>query len=126
MFDAQLLFAGANPQAGIRVYSPWTPKKADHLRATLEVVHIIPGCVIEVEIWTKNTEDGGDGTNADAAAATIIVGNVQGRQTLEWFSAGNITLKELVRYRFTVTGQNVTDWVLFRMLPIVWFDAVQA
>lgn len=33
-------------------------------------------------------------------------------------------LLELVRYRFECSGSNDTDWILFRMLPAVWFDAV--
>lgn len=126
MFDAQLLFCGSVPATGIMMYSPWFPRQADHLRATLEVVQI-NGATIEIMVFTKNTEDGGDGTNADSAVGpTNITANAVGRTTTEWYSSGTIALKEMVRYRFEVTGANVTDWVLFRMLAPVWFSAVKA
>jgi len=33
-------------------------------------------------------------------------------------------MNELVRYGFEVSG-TAGDWVLFRMLPPVWFDSVK-
>lgn len=124
MFDAQLLFPGSSPETGIIIFSPWFPRGGDHLRATLEVAQI-NGATIKVEVFTKNTEDGGDGQDADNTFGTNITTNVIGRTTQEWYSSGNIALKELVRYRYTVTGSNVSDWVLFRMLAPIWFDAVK-
>jgi len=122
MFDAQLLFCGSVPGTGIMVYSPWFPGGGDSLRATAELVQV-NGATLKVEVFTKNTEDTGDGTNADAA--TNITLAATGRTTAEWTS-GTATLKELVRYRFKVTGALVSDWVLFRMLAPVWFEAVKA
>jgi len=122
MFDAQLLFPGSVPATGIMVYSPWFPKQGDSLRATAELVQV-NGATLKVEAFSKNTEDTGDGTNADAA--TNITLAATGRTTAEWTS-GTATLKELVRYRFKVTGTVVSDWVLFRMLAPVWFDSVKA
>src|SRR5688572_7075425 len=80
MFDAQLLFCGAVPATGIKVYSPWMSRPSDHLRATLEVAAIV-GATIKVEVFTKNSEDGGDGTNADSGAGTFISANAVGRTT---------------------------------------------
>jgi len=122
MFDAQLLFPGASPGTGIKVYSPWFPRQGDSLRATAELVHV-NGATLKVTVFSKNTEDTGDGTNADAG--TTITLAAAGRTTAEWTS-GTATLKELVRYRFEVTGTLVSDWVLFRMLAPVWFDSVRA
>lgn len=122
MFDSQLLFCGSVPATGILVYSPWFPRKGDSLRATAELVQVNGG-TLKVEVFSKNTEDTGDGTNADAA--TNITLAATGRTTAEWTS-GTATLKELVRYRFKVTGTVVSDWVLFRMLSPVWFDTVKA
>lgn len=122
MFDAQLLFPGSNPGTGIRVFSPWFPRQGDSVRMTLEVVQI-NAATLEAEVFTKNTEDAGDGTDADTA--TSIVASAVGRTTTEWTS-GTASLLELVRYRFIVTGSNVTDWILFRMLSPVWFDSLRA
>jgi hypothetical protein len=125
MFDAQLLFCGSVPATGIKVYSPWFPRQADHLRASLEVVQI-NGATIKVEVFTKNSEDSGDGADADSGGGTFISTNAVGRTTTEWYSTGTVTLKEMVRYRFTVTGTLVSHWVLFRMLSPIWFNAVKA
>jgi len=126
MFDAQLLFPGSVPSTGIKVYSPWFARQADSARVTLEVVQI-NGATIVVEVFTKNTEDDGDGLNADSAGApTKITANVVGRTTTEWLWAGTISLKEMVRYRYTITGNEVSDWVLFRMVSPAWFDSVKA
>ena len=126
MFDGQLLFPGSVPSTGIMVYSPWFPRQADHLRVSLEVVQI-NGATIKVEVFTKNSEDSGDGTNADSAGVpTNITANAVGRTTTEWYSSGTIGLLEMVRYRFKVTGTSVSDWVLFRMLSPIWFNAVKA
>jgi hypothetical protein len=125
MFDAQLLFCGSVPATGIKVYSPWFPRQADHLRASLEVVQI-NGATIKVEVFTKNSEDGGDGADADSGGGSFISTNVVGRTTTEWYSTGTIALLEMVRYRFTVTGATTAHWVLFRMLAPVWFNAVKA
>jgi hypothetical protein len=122
MFEAQMLFPGAVPATGIMVYGPWFSKQGDSLRATVDIAQV-NGATLKVEVFSKNTEDTGDGTNADAA--TNITSGATGRTTAEWTS-GTATLKELVRYRFKVTGAVVSDWVLFRMLSPVWFDSVKA
>ena len=126
MFDAQLLFPGSVPATGIKVFSPWFPRQADSLRVTLEVVQI-NGATIKVELFTKKAEDSGDGANADSGGTpTNITASAAGRTTTEWLATGTITISELVRYRFTVTGADVSDWVLFRMLSPVWFNSVRA
>ncbi len=93
---------------------------------TLELV-AVSGATIVVELFTKNSEDSGDGQNADSSGTPqSITASSAGRTTAEWLAAGTISLLELVRYRFRVTGSNAFDWALFRMLAPVWFDAVIA
>lgn len=126
MFDGQLLFPGAVPATGIKIYGPWMPKGGDHVRITAECLQV-DGATLKVELFTKNSEDSGDGTNADSGGVpTNITLNATGRTTTEWYSTGTVTLKEMVRYRFTVTGAIQTDWILFRMLAPVWFNAAKA
>ena len=118
MFDAQVLFRGCI------VFSPWYPRGGDNCRQTMEIVHV-SGATLKVELFTKNKEDAGDGANADAAGTPVdITSNTAGRTTQEWLSRSTIGLKELVRYKFTVTGTNAFDWVLFRMLTPQWFNSV--
>jgi len=102
---------------GTEVYSPWFPRQGDNARFTLEVV-AVSSATLKVEVFTKNSEDAGDGTIVSGVSATSTTVE---RKVFE--AEGG--LEELVRYKFTVTDA-VTKWVLFRMLRPVWFDSVEA
>ena len=115
MFEAQMLIVNAGSYA---VYSPWFPRGGDNLRATLEVVNRSGTPTLTVTVYTKNTEDVGNGTEANT---TTISGGAAGRTVAEW--AG--VTKQLVRYKFAPTG-TAGDWTLFRMLAPIWFDSVVA
>jgi hypothetical protein len=119
MFEAQYLITD-DEDVGIVVDSPWFPRQGDKIRYTLDLVQAV-GATIQVGILHKNSEDTGDG---GAAVSTITATSTLGRTGQE-FATG---LKELVRYQFTVkaTGSPLPGYVLFRMLPPVWFDAVAA
>lgn len=121
MFDAQLLFPGA-AGAALSFYGPWMRRGGDNLRVTVDVVARVSS-QLTVRVFTKNTEDSGDGIDADAG--TSIVTTATGRASAEWTSG--TTLQELVRYKYTVqsTGSGAGDWVLFRMLTPIWFDTVK-
>ena len=82
MFEAQLLMVEST------VFSPWFPRGGDGVRATLDVVKI-SGATIKVELFTKNSEDTGDGDNADTTAGTKqnISRSSVGRTTEEWSQA---------------------------------------
>ena len=118
MFEAQLLRANAN--SSTLVYSPWMPRGADSAILTVDLVALDSGSKVTVEVFHKNSEDTGDGTLFSGVSA---VRNSKGRTSSTW--AG---LKELVRYRFTCNSEleDTASWILFRMLPPVWFDSVVA
>ncbi len=117
MIDAILLFSGAT------VYGPWFSRNADMLRVAAECV-ARNGATLVVDLVTKDADDTGDGTDVDTG--TDITLNTPGMVTGEWRSkAGQAGVEHLLRFRYTVTGANATDWILFRMLPPCWFDAVQ-
>lgn len=125
MFEAQLLQSQVD--TSYSVFSPWMFRGGDALLATLEVVEVgDSGGSVVVEVFTKNTEDTGEGENADSTSTKKITGNSVGRTSLEWESGvANVDLLELVRYKFTIGGSDAgDDWVLFRMLSPVWFDSV--
>ena len=112
MFQAQLLMGGST------IYGPWMERQADNISMTAEAVEI-SSATFKVELWTKNSEDTGDGSNANATKS--IERTTTGRSSLEYVG----DLKEWVRYKYTVVGQSTT-WVLFRMLDPTWFDDVEA
>ncbi len=119
MFESQLLFGAGGD--GAEVFSPWFPRQGDNAICTLEVVRI-SGASIQVELFTKNSEDTGDGALVTPASGTgDITRTTVGRESNEWEGG----LEELVRYKFTVADAT-TKWVLFRMLPPVWFDSADA
>ena len=120
MFEAQLLKVAST------VYSPWFPRGGCSITATLEVIEIDGSDItINVEIFTKASEAAGAGTDAEAGTdITRTLGDGPGRTSETWVGKVN----DLVRYKFTVVNESSEDpgWVLFRMLPPQWFDAVKA
>jgi hypothetical protein len=77
------------------------------------------GATIDVEVFTKNTEDTGDGSVVSPSTGSLASLTGVGQTSATW---GPSTLKELVRYRYTV--KSTSEWLVFRMLPPVWFDSV--
>jgi hypothetical protein len=122
MFEAQYLWS-TDEADGHSVFSPWFPRQGDCIRYTLDFIHKLNGSPqIRVQLFHKNTEDTGDGSNTGSAIA-FTSSDAQRHQ--QEFTSG---LKELVRYKFTVKADSadVAQGILFRMLPPVWFDIVLA
>lgn len=114
MFQGQILFSGTS------VYSPWMPRGGDYMLASGQLLAKSGSNNLVVTVFTKNQEDTGNGSNADAGvsitlttAGTIVKGT--------W---GPSVLKEMVRYKFSAEGS--TDWFLFRMLDATWTDEAKA
>jgi len=114
MFDAQFLPRGSSSDT--QVYSPWFRRQADNAVVSAELI-ATSGGVLTVKVFHKNSEDTGDGS--EYVGTSITLSSV-GRGEAEFTG-----LKELVRCEFTCGDANF-DWVLFRMLPPVWFDSVDA
>ena len=114
MFQAQMLISQGTA-VKTPVYSPWTERGGDYLRASVEFIDGTGELTIEVA--TKNHTDPGDGT---VISGTSIFIDGAGSETEQWTE-----LKEMVRYKIT-TGGTSGKWVLFRILEPVWFDAVEA
>ena len=115
MFEAQVL------DTGDTVFSPWFPRQGDSAIFTLDVVDIDGGAAanqITVQVFTKNSEDAGSGSQTGSDITR------DGTEGAGQAGAEYGSLKELVRYKFSVTGTGTR--VLFRMLPPSWFDSVKA
>ena len=120
MFEAQTL------QGGTTVFSPWVEREGDSVRIALDLVSKAGNAQIAVTLHTKETDDAGDGN--DSGGAGIAATGTVGQSIAAFSTAGpspSVTLNDLVRYKFVVTGTS-DAWVLFRMLPAVWFDSVEA
>lgn len=121
MIDATLLFAGGSD---ITVYSPWFPRRADMLRVVAECV-AVSGATLTIDLFTKDTQETGDGTAVNTGVS-ISLSAVGRSAATEWKTvSGQEGVQQLLRFRYTVTaGGGANDWILFRLLPAVWFDAV--
>ena len=120
MFQGQYLIT-KNFANGVMVYSPWMPRGGDNLRFTLDVADIVGGN-LTVTAFHKNSEDTGDGSTTSTAIGPVTT-VVPPRSDAE-----HLGLKELVRYRFVFKASvdGTIGWVLFRMLPPVWFDTLNS
>ena len=119
MFDAQMLI---NPSAsGLTIYGPWMPRGGDNATLGIDLVaESMTAGGFRIRVATKASEDAGDGV-AISTEKTIAHGD--GADQYTWEVSGQ--MKDLVRYEFAfVNSANAGAWVLFRMLPISWFDSV--
>ena len=122
MFEGQLLI-----KSSTAVYSPWMPRQGDYIRATVDLI-ARKGTTgsLKVQLFTKNHEDPGNGTDVDSTTPTEISAGSVGQSSATWTPTTGIGLEELVRYRFETDSLGTDEWVVFRMLAPVWWDAVEA
>jgi hypothetical protein len=101
-------------------YGRWFGREGDNVRLTLDVSALGASAQITVSLYSKNVSDPGDGAPVDPSVDIDLstVGRVEGEWSLP-STDNNLELKELVRYKCTVAG----SWVMFRLLPPVWFDS---
>ena len=118
MFEAQLLISKSTQYS---VYGPWFPKGGESAKFVVDIVEleIGGGSNIEVDVLTKNTEDTGDGGASIANSGAL---NTVGLHVIDLSTES--TIKELVRYKYTLPDIAAGDWFLFRMLAPVWYSKV--
>ncbi|MEE9394024.1 MAG: hypothetical protein V3W41_16105 [Planctomycetota bacterium] len=112
MFEAQIL---NNNSAA---FSPWMPRGGDNITFTFEIIDKLLSQDFQVQLFEKNSEETGDGT--------AVGSEPLGSQSIGLHAATKTGMKELVRYKYSFKGAVPGDWVLFRILPPVWFDDVKA
>ncbi len=118
MIDGTILFDG------MVVYSPWFLRQADMLRVTAECI-AVSGATLTIDLYTKDSEDPGNGLPVDEN--TSITLSATGRSTAEWKTVANEEgVQQLLRFKFTLGAEASNRWILYRLLPAVWFDAVSA
>lgn len=123
MFEAQYLFNDDE------VYSPWMPRQGDNMIITVELITNNSSSVT-IEVYQKNSEQTGEGfafPNEDDGGGTPDPAQTVTESTAGNRESGTYTgVMELVRYKIIGGGSSAGDRILFRMLPIVWFDDVKA
>lgn len=107
------------------VFSPWFPRQADVLRVTAECV-AVSGARLTVRLYSKNENATTNFDGADVDALTALTLSSEGRSAAEWVSPSppRTGVKQLLRFGFAVSGSSSTDWIRFRILGPVWFDAL--
>ncbi len=111
MFVAQLLI---EKSATYSIFSPWFPRQGDNMIVTADVAELDGGS-FTLQVFTKDSETPGDGTQVGSDKTVNAAG--QASETITG-------LNELVRYKYNVDNTQSGDWILFRMLPPVWYDTV--
>lgn len=104
------MIIGVTIHNGLTAYSPWFPRQGDAATFAAECIGV-SGATNTITVQTKNMDE------ADSAAT--------GSSTIALSSAGTSTvrvasLKELVRFKYVVTGTNSYDWIHFRVLAPSW------
>ena len=115
MFEAQYLPLDSS------VFSPWFPRGGENAIIGLDLIESLASTTITVEVFTKNSEATGSGTII--SAFTIGATSTPGITTQKCESTKTSGFEEFVRYKFT-TAATEGGGVLFRMIPISWFDDV--
>jgi hypothetical protein len=109
---------------GQTVLSPWIDRRSDNLRSVIDVIALSSAQEMVVGLYTKDLTDPGDGIAVDSNTRLEITSS--GLRLQEWGSTTGVGLKELVRYRFATAGGTDSTFIVFRMLPPVWFDTIQS
>jgi hypothetical protein len=79
---------------------------------------------LTIDLYTKDSETSGDGDPVDTNVSISLSG--AGRSTAEWKTvAMQEGVLQLLRFRFNMDENESNTWLLFRLLPAVWFDALK-
>ena len=94
------------------------------LRVTAECI-ALSGATLTISLYTKRSDEVGNGDPVDTGVSITL--NATGKSSpTEWKTVSGLDgVQQLLRFRYEVpAGGNNNDWILFRLLPAVWFDAV--
>lgn len=100
------------PTDGMTLYGPWLPRQGNTFVATLQVIYTSGGAfTMIVDVQTKNAEDNDTSPTSLGTMSGTAVGLTQKK-----FGG----CKELVRYKYSVTGTSAAQWLHVRMNPPIW------
>jgi hypothetical protein len=109
MLIGQTVFVPAAGDPGVVYDGPWMPRQGNNFTCVLEIMRqSSSGWDLVVDIETKNAED------SDAAATSL--GSLTASTPIKDFSG----CLELVRYKYSFSGNGTDRWIHFRMNPLIW------
>jgi len=97
---------------GLTVYSQWFPRLANSATFLAQTIARSGAtCTITIQSKLASDSETGNITNMGSTISCSAVGTA---------SAHNADLKEMVRYKYVITGTNAYDWIHFMMLEPQW------
>lgn len=130
---------GTTLLSGAVAFSPWFPRQADNAIFTVETIESFGGVTLTVDVFTKNTEETGPGTQVGASISWNTVDSNSAFQAAQ-FLVGVTSFDgfdEMVRFKFSASSETVQlpvvneevtfdasnqMWLRYRMLMPTWFD----
>jgi len=112
MIIGQTIFAeNGTPRA---YFTPWFPRVSDNGVFAYEFVHNLGGS-LAATVYHKDREDPGSSPGSPSGSFAQLGGT-------DFYQANCTALKELVRFKFTLTSANgSTALALFRVLTPTWY-----
>ena len=99
--------------SGATYFGPWVPRQGNGFLATIQVLFASAGFSVVVEVQTKNEEDN------DSVSSIVSLGTMTATAT--GLTQAKFTgCKELMRYKYSVTGTGSLQWLHMRMNPPIW------
>lgn len=94
------------------IYSPWFDRVSSEASFYLDIIAVMSGVRLDVYIQHKKR------TEADSAASAIASFTQITTTGVKEKSASN--LRELVRFKFTVSDAGSKAWIHFRVMTTIW------
>ena len=104
---------------GTATFTPWSPRQADNVIFYYYLVQPITGFeILTIQVYEKNLEDIGPGTQHGSASDDLSAGTTIKVRKVEG-------LKELVRLRLVVNDHQNALGVYYQILTPVWYNTAK-
>jgi hypothetical protein len=127
MFDAQILIAPTIAIGQVfAIFSPWMSRGGDNATFSFEVFAdtLTTGAVFKIQVYTKKSEDAGDGIGITAAKTYTAGTDGLGVFTFESRATDAVSMDDMVRYRFSIDDSvSAGEFVMFAMHGPAWYDS---
>jgi hypothetical protein len=117
---------GKGTGVGVTVYTPWFPRGGDNARFAYEIIDDTSSdsdTNFVVDVFTKKSEDSGDGASIGAALSSWAT-VPSGSRFREATATGG--MQDLVRFEIQIIGEETPAWYLYRFLTPVWYEKAGA
>jgi hypothetical protein len=120
--QGEILFAGWSGTTDADwAYTPWMPVRGDLATYGVEVLHLEGGATLIWGVQTRILESGTGPLDSPVSATTNPPITSPGVHAVVPVVPGAVPAKQLIRYRFRVTGSaSVSAYAIFRALQPSW------